>query len=93
MYEYTCPTCGKIHRVMYKSEVKTYCNKSCAVKARYMKPEEEEVVQREAKLGECIFNPVAVDCFHRNCTNRGWNPVVAKARLEAIMERMNERTV
>ena len=87
MYEYTCPACGKIHRVLHKSEVKTYCNKSCAVRARYMKPEKEEpeVIQREADFGECLFNPVAVDCYSRNCANCGWNPVVAKARSEAIL--------
>ena len=89
MYEYTCPACGKIHRVEHKSKVKTYCNKSCAAKARYMKPKEEEkqeVIQTEAVMGECIFNPVAVDCYHRNCSNCGWNPVVAKARLDKIKE-------
>lgn len=32
-----------------------------------------------------------VQCEKKNCHKCGWNPEVAKARLEAIIEKMKEK--
>lgn len=86
-YEWTCPVCGKVKKTAYKREVRTYCSVSCSVKDR-------ERVKREIAgkciPGECIFQPESIICGKRDCGNCGWNPVVAKARLEAIKEKLNE---
>ena len=34
---------------------------------------------------ECVFQPESILCDRQICSRCGWNPDVAKARLEAIM--------
>jgi hypothetical protein len=81
MYEYTCPVCGKVTQVEKSWLVRTYCSQSCASKDREKKRAE---IDNMDTVGECIFLPEAVMCYKRDCVNCGWNPVVAKARLERI---------
>jgi hypothetical protein len=38
---------------------------------------------------KCDFNDY-VECERKKCTECGWNPEVAKARLDAIIEKMIE---
>ena len=81
MYEYTCPVCGVTKQVRYSWEVRTWCSRQCYGIARAAMTEELTPTLPE---GECIFNPVGVSCFRQDCGNCGWNPEVAKARLEAF---------
>lgn len=78
MYEYTCPNCGKTKKVRYPWEVRTYCSAKCSAVHR---EEEKRRAVAAINAGECIFHPESVMCGKRDCTNCGWNPVVAKARL------------
>lgn len=87
MYEFTCPVCGKVKRVFHKREVRTFCSVSCSVRAR---EREKKQIREKCIEGECIFQPESIICGKRDCGNCGWNPVVAKARLEAIKEKLNE---
>ena len=81
MFEYTCPMCGKVKRVAYECDVRTYCSNLCAARARHGKTYEVG--------GECVFQPESVMCNLRTCGKCGWNPVVAKARLDAFMGKAN----
>jgi hypothetical protein len=81
MCEYTCPVCGVTKSVRYEWEVRTYCSRSCAQKANEAK---KRAVREICIDGECVFQPESIMCYKRNCTNCGWNPVVAKARLEKL---------
>lgn len=81
MYEYTCPECGVTKQVRYAWEVRTYCSKKCRGKALARKYEQE----REANaVSECVFQPETIMCSKRECDRCGWNPEVAKARLDAL---------
>lgn len=82
MFEYTCPVCGNVKKVRYKKDVRTFCSIRCSAQHRSNLKVLED-------LGECIFQPESIVCSERNCGNCGWNPVVAKARLEAFKEKYN----
>ena len=83
MFEYTCPVCGKVTQVEKEHQVRTFCSRECASAAREF---EKRMIRENCIEGECVFQPESIICFKRDCINCGWNPVVAKARLEAIME-------
>lgn len=84
MAESICEYCGK------KISKGIYCSKSCAAKggwaAKRGKVDPNWNWKKVSKeLYECRYNP-EVKCENRICTNCGWNPEVAKARLEKLME-------
>ncbi len=79
MYEYTCAYCGKVVQVERKWQVRTLCSKSCAAFYATKK-------RKEQPGGSCIYEPVGVECDRQVCSKCGWNPEVAHARLERIME-------
>lgn len=90
-YEYTCAECGKVVQVRYKSLTQKFCSRYCSLKHHnktrsgtfwndYKEPADNTI-----PTGECIFQPESIECYRRNCINCGWNPVVAKARLDKIM--------
>ena len=84
MYEYTCEYCGKVRYTPDKSRIRKFCSLACSAESR-KKPKKETPGRRiREDLGECVFQPESILCGNRNCGNCGWNPVVAKARLEAI---------
>ena len=89
MYEFICAYCGKTMQVERKNGSQIYCSKSCAATARNLKRGKDV----EPFDGECVFQPESTICGKRECDKCGWNPVVAKARLDAIMEKLNGRTV
>ena len=85
MFEYTCPVCGKVTQVRKEWQVRTHCSIACAAKAREEKMRE---IRANSLEGECVFQPESILCGERNCEDCGWNPVVARARLEAIKKRL-----
>ena len=100
MYEFTCEYCGKVNQVEHKWQIQRFCNKSCAcsygnkiragieVKRPVRTPVETPVeipAEFQQQRGECVFQPGAIECYKRDCLNCGWNPVVAKARLEKFL--------
>ncbi len=94
MFKFTCRYCGTVRYVRTLHEVREFCNRSCAAKAREICKAEKKAAKEEdnkteyvIRLNECVFQPESIECTRRNCINCGWNPVVAKARLNAIMKR------
>lgn len=90
MYEFTCEYCGKVNYVKRKMLIGRFCNKSCACaygnKKRVGKTAKIEITPEiDTSRGECVFQPESIECYKRDCINCGWNPVVAKARLEKFM--------
>lgn len=86
MIEFTCAVCGKVKQVRSKWDATTYCSRSCASIAR--NSNRERIVR--PTNGECIYQPESTDCDRLKCSACGWNPEVAKKRLEAIMEGLYE---
>ena len=62
--------------------------KSCGCQGRG--PKKGQYQKSTAKLLECQYQ-LNVECLDRNCENCGWNPEVAKARNEKILENLNRR--
>lgn len=59
-------------------------------KARKRKARETIAIKVPApETFECVFQPESILCDRQICSRCGWNPDVAKARLEAIMEKRN----
>lgn len=83
MFEFTCEYCGKVVQVEKEWQVQRFCNKSCAASYRN---EKQTGWTKFEDAGECVFQPESVICGKRICNNCGWNPEVAQARLERIME-------
>lgn len=87
MYQYTCPVCGLTKYVERKSDVRTCCSKSCAAASKALSREIVQPIEKpktECHVGECVFQPESINCFKRECGKCGWNPEVAKARLERL---------
>ena len=81
MFEYTCEVCGKVKQVKCRSDIGRFCSKKCYGFGRangYV----QNITQSEEP---CKFNPDGVICDTKNCKECGWNPDVAKARLENYM--------
>ena len=70
--ERSCVVCGSLFTAL-RSDSK-YCCRKCANKARSFK----EVIHYE-----CPYNK-ELDCTSQKCNKCGWNPEVAKARMEAM---------
>jgi hypothetical protein len=82
MYEFTCRNCGATIQVRYLREIRAVCS-FCSEKLKNKNNSEANM------NGACIFQPEAINCDRRTCTTCGWNPVVAKARLEEFKEKCN----
>ena len=93
IYEKTCPVCECNFRTT--RENKEYCCHSCANKGRALKAvnkgnyDESLDWFRHDGRWECPYES-AVSCEIRNCDKCGWNPEVAKARLEAYNKKWRE---
>ena len=72
-----------------------FCSKSCAAKARngaqYVIVDKGFAWTKSmGRLWNCRYQRF-VHCEDRNCAKCGWNPEVAKARSEKILESLNGR--
>ena len=85
MFEYVCEVCGETKSVHARRDIGRFCSWKCSGISKRRIGYEPKV----KKVGECVFQPDSIRCRVRNCDNCGWNPVVAKARLEAYGERKN----
>lgn len=96
MYEFHCAYCGKVKRVLRVCDVGRFCSKSCAARwgneQRYGKKEPEPKFRepRLPEVGECVYQPESIMCDRRICSECGWNPEVAKARLQEITKKLKE---
>ena len=80
MYEFHCEYCGNLKRVYRPHDASRFCSKSCAARGRA----ESKQGGKAMGIFECIYQPESIMCDRRICSKCGWNPEVAKARLEAI---------
>lgn len=67
-----CKHCGKEFKPNDYRQV--FCSMQCSARNRWG--------VEDADTGTCPYND-AVECSSRKCSKCGWNPEVAKARLEA----------
>jgi hypothetical protein len=95
MIDLICQGCGKPYKADRTTRV--FCSHSCAAMNRSKKcgsshcDSSLEWKRKESNelMWECPYNK-SVDCSFRKCDRCGWNPEVAKARLEKIMEARRE---
>ena len=80
MYEFHCAYCGTLKRVYRPHDASRFCSKSCA--ARWRAEHKRRV--KAFEIYECVYQPESIICDGCDCSKCGWNPDVAKARLEAI---------
>ena len=88
MADVKCPICDKIFVPKRRSMI--FCSKKCsmvsanrAARARAKGKEYKIKGKRSALKFECPHND-AIDCELKKCSTCGWNPEVAKMRLEAL---------
>jgi hypothetical protein len=95
MFEYVCEVCGKTKSVHAVRDIGRFCSTKCygiSKRLDYMPNmdiaefDDKTYIKPKGKSG-CVFSPESIICSVRKCDNCGWNPVVAKARLEAYGER------
>ena len=91
IYERVCPVCGTSFKT--ERETQVYCRRACVNKGRpsnnrgnYDHSLEWTRVNGE---WECPYN-TECSCTVRHCDKCGWNPDVAKARLDKYMEEHHE---
>lgn len=87
--EVKCERCGLVFKTPYKGQ--RFCSHSCANRgANYVPKETKEnydtTLEWNTYYGrwDCPYQE-GVGCHVRNCNKCGWNPDVAKARLEKYM--------
>ena len=90
MHEFICEYCGKTVVTEHMWYGRKFCSRACGAKGRYKHNYSTmgEMLPRNP-TGECIFQPESIECSRLNCDNCGWNPEVAKARLDKIMGGMS----
>lgn len=88
MIEYTCEVCGKVKQVKCRRDAGRFCSKKCygyAIMKGMVQRVNAKETNAERTDASCEFNPDGVICDTKNCKECGWNPDVAKARLENYM--------
>ena len=82
MIEVTCVHCG--NKFLAKRVSMMYCSTTCRNKHRWSRIKQGLVpYERSQALPECHHNE-GVACGAQKCGSCGWNPAVAKKRLEAL---------
>jgi hypothetical protein len=76
--EFTCVVCGRRDVDLSRSQNKKFCSETCS--QEYYRRKRGVGLEKEREL--CRFND-AVECSKHMCRNCGWNPAVAKKRMEA----------
>lgn len=87
MYEAECFYCGNKITAKYKSKLPVFCSPKCSAASRaagYNPGDFENPVKDVSGAYICPHN-VYVGCFDLECQSCGWNPEVAKSRLNRII--------
>ena len=81
--EKECLYCGK--KFIADREARKFCSRSCSsgIRGSYVFDEEAGLYDENTNGFQCQYNP-GVICYSMECEQCGWNPEVAKARLEAF---------
>ncbi len=91
IYDKKCPNCGLEFRTDREKQV--YCCKACANMGRQRNEGFDTSLEwyKDSEFGKWVC-PYAlnVGCYVRNCTTCGWNPDVAKARLDKYLGEHHE---
>lgn len=88
VYERTCLYCDLKFMTPYKAQ--KFCCKTCANRGRYLIQERGDFDRTlswekdEENKWQCPYQD-GVSCHSRKCNKCGWNPEVAKSRLDKIM--------
>ena len=85
MIEYTCEVCGKVKYAKCRRDAGRFCSKRCygyGIMTGLVQKGNARKPSSESTADTCKFNPVGVICDTKNCKECGWNPAVAKRRLE-----------
>ena len=77
-FDFQCEFCGRTRTVSRRAYIGRFCSVSCSNLSRY----KNKTTHNES--GKCIFQPDSILCEDLACEKCGWNPDVAKARLETI---------
>lgn len=95
MIEYKCKNCGKVLYAKYKSVMRETCSYKCAGewqwkgnrKKRNAEEDFDPDIEWKQNNGKWVC-PYAndVSCFAINCKKCGWNPEVAKERMEKYLK-------
>ena len=76
--EFTCVVCGTKGIDRSATQNKRFCSRQC-----------QDTYWNWKRYGKNNNNPClhneGVACINHNCDNCGWNPKVAKKRMEAIL--------
>ena len=88
--EIKCPICEE--QFVQRRRDMTFCSKRCAnISANRAARSRAGCVEKKARVRvrdadlkmNCPYNE-AINCYMRKCSTCGWNPEVAKMRLEAL---------
>ena len=79
MREFVCKECGAKGIDHSAMQNKVFCSRRCYF--RYYAKAHKNVCKVELP---CVFNE-GVACWDRKCESCGWNPEVAKKRMEALV--------
>lgn len=88
IYQHRCPYCGNEYKTDKEDQI--FCSKHCSNKGRQLYDRGDFDIsldwKRSSEDGKwfCPYQNY-VSCTVRKCTTCGWNPIVAKARLNKIM--------
>lgn len=93
MYVRKCGYCGTEITAQYKSKLNLFCSRSCH--AKFKKSGLSLVDERNLPIASngqfiCPHN-CEVTCKERKCSRCGWNPAVARGRLNHIAVGLVER--
>lgn len=91
IYEKKCQHCGKEFETRYEEQ--KFCCSSCGNKSRRSNDFDHSLnwVRDTESKWVCPYQPEGtVHCKVRKCSSCGWNPEVAKARLDAYIRKYQE---
>lgn len=91
IYEKKCPHCGKEFETRYEEQ--NYCSRACRNKSRGNSEDYDHFLKWERDTESkwnCPYESGVVHCRTRKCSKCGWNPVVAKARLDTFIAKYEE---
>lgn len=81
MRYFRCTNCGKYSEDKSDNRSQRFCCKECS-DAYWRRKRGVGLAKEDRKL--CKHNE-GVECYDYKCRNCGWNPKVARKRLEAIV--------